>query len=265
MSMQFINTELPDLIELRNVGQKYGEKIVLDNFNMLIEDKPNNGQFVVILGESGCGKSTILRYVCGLQKPTSGEVFIKGKKIEDKDRVGMVFQQYSSFPWLSVLDNVAFGLKMQGVKKKERNEKALEMIKLVGLDGHEKKFAKSPTLSGGQLQRVAIARSLLANPEMLVMDEPFGALDVTTRSMMQDMLLNIWEKLHTTIIFITHDIPEAVYLADDLYVMAANPGRIVRQFNVGQRLPYPRNKSLKRNQEFFNIVNEIEDFMLNPK
>lgn len=260
--MEFVNTELPDLIELRGVGQKYGEKIVLDNFNLLIEDKTSQGQFVVILGASGCGKSTILRYICGLQKPTSGEVFIRGKKIEDKDRVGMVFQQYSSFPWLSVLDNVAFGLKMQGVKKSDRKERAMEMIKLVGLDGHEKKFAKSPTLSGGQLQRVAIARSLLANPQMLVMDEPFGALDITTRAMMQDMLLNIWDSLKTTVIFITHDIPEAVYLADDLYIMKANPGQIVSHFKVGEKMSYPRNKSLKRTPEFFSVVNEIEDKML---
>jgi len=259
--MQFINTDLPDIVELKNVAQTYENgKTVLENFNLLIEDKPNVGQFVTILGESGCGKSTILRYITGLQKPTSGEVLIKGAPVTDKSRVGMVFQQYSSFPWRTVLENVAFGLELAGVSKKERNERAMEIIKVVGLDGHENKFAKYGILSGGQLQRVAIARSLLASPEIIVMDEPFGALDIKTRLQMQDMLMNIWEQVHPTIVFITHDISEAVYLSDDIYIMKANPGVI--QHHISVPFKFPRNKEMKRTPEFRDVVHHVEDLMM---
>ena len=170
---------------------------------MCIRDRPEQGQFATILGPSGCGKSTVLRYVAGLQDPTDGQVLLKGNPVGKDNRVSMVFQQYSSLPWMTVLDNVALALRYKGISKKERDEKALEMIELVGLAGHENKFAQYPTLSGGQLQRVAIARSLLANPEILLMDEPFGALDVGTRLQMQDLLLQLWMKFHPTIIFVT--------------------------------------------------------------
>jgi NitT/TauT family transport system ATP-binding protein len=260
--MEFINTNLPDIVELRQVSQRYeNDKVVLENFNLLIEDKPNVGQFVTLLGESGCGKSTVLRYVTGLQKPTSGEVLIKGLPVTDKTRVGMVFQQYSSFPWRSVLENVAFGLEIAGIAKKEREERAMEIIKVVGLDSHEKKFAKYGTLSGGQLQRVAIARSLLASPEVIVMDEPFGALDIKTRLQMQDMLMNIWEQIHPTIILVTHDISEAVYLSDDIYIMKANPGTIVH--HVRPPFPFPRRSEIKRTPEFTETVQRIENLMIN--
>lgn len=260
--MNFINSILPDIVELRQVTQKYeNEKIVLENFNLLIEDKPNTGQFVTILGESGCGKSTILKYITGLQKPTSGEILIKGKPLTEKDRVGMVFQQYSSFPWRTVLDNVSFGLELAGVGKKEREERAMEIINIVGLSGHEKKFAKYGVLSGGQLQRVAIARSLLSSPEIIVMDEPFGALDIKTRLQMQDMLMNIWEQIHPTIILVTHDISEAVYLSDDIYIMKANPGVIVH--HVKPPFAFPRRSEIKRSPEFTETVQFIENLMIN--
>jgi NitT/TauT family transport system ATP-binding protein len=258
--MEFINTELPDIVELRQVTQKYEDgHTVLENFNLLIEDKPNIGQFVTILGESGCGKSTVLRYITGLQKPTSGEVLIKGIPVTDKSRVGMVFQQYSSFPWRTVLDNVALGLELAGVNEKERNERAMEIIKVVGLDGHENKFAKYGILSGGQLQRVAIARSLLASPEIIVMDEPFGALDIKTRLQMQDMLMNIWEQIRPTIVLVTHDIAEAVYLSDDIYIMSANPGKIMH--HIRPSFEFPRRKEIKRTTEFRDTVHRIEDIM----
>lgn len=204
--------------------------------------------------------STLLRFICGLQKPTSGEVLIKGKPRTDDCHIGMVFQQYSSFPWLSVLDNVALGLKYKGVPKKERHEKAMEMIKIVGLDGHENKYAKYPTLSGGQLQRVAIARSLVADPEILLMDEPFGALDLNTRLQMQDLLCEIWTKLRSTIIFVTHDLPEAVYLGDDIYIMRACPGMIVEKIKVD--LPLHRTRDIKRSASFMDIVNCVEGRMI---
>ncbi len=260
--VDFVNTPLADIIELKNIRQTYdeGKTHVIDKFNFLIEDKPMQGQFVILLGASGCGKSTILRYICGLQKPTSGEVLVNGKPLTDDVRISMVFQKYSSLPWMTVLDNVALGLTYKGVAKKERYEKAMEMIELVGLTGHEKKYAKYPALSGGQLQRVAIARSLIANPNILLMDEPFGALDVNTRLKMQDMLASIWRKFNPTIIFVTHDISEAVYLGDDIYIMKANPGQIVKHVHVD--LPLDRNRELKRNPKFIDMIYKIEDMMV---
>jgi NitT/TauT family transport system ATP-binding protein len=261
-ALSFDNTALPDIVELKNISMSYdgGKNFIIKDLNFLVEDKPNQGQFVVILGLSGCGKSTLLRFICGLQKPTSGEILIRGKPKDEKDRIGMVFQQYSSFPWLSVLDNVALGLEYKGIPKKQRHEKAMEMIKVVGLDGHEKKYAKYPTLSGGQLQRVAIARSLVADPGILLMDEPFCSLDLNTRLQMQNLLCNIWAELQSTIIFVTHDLPEAVYLADDIYIMRACPGKIVEKIHVD--LPLERNSSTKRTQHFLDIVNNVENKMI---
>lgn len=260
--VNFQNTTLPDIVELKNISMSYdgGKSYIIKDLNFLVEDKPGQGQFVVILGLSGCGKSTLLRFICGLQKPTSGEVLVRGKPKDEDTRIGMVFQQYSSFPWLSVVDNVALGLKYKGVSKKQRHEKAMEMIKVVGLDGHEKKYAKYPTLSGGQLQRVAIARSLVADPEILLMDEPFGALDLNTRLQMQDLLCEIWTKLQSTIIFVTHDLPEAVYLGDDIYIMRACPGMIVEKIKVD--LSLKRDRDIKRTTKFMDIVNNVENKMI---
>lgn len=256
------NAALNNIIELRNVGQSYdnGQSWIIKDFNLVIEDKPNQGQFVIILGMSGCGKSTILRYIAGLQKPTEGEILIHGKPLDDKNRISMVFQQYSSLPWMTVLDNVALALQFQGVSKKEREERAMEMIKIVGLEGHEKKYAMYPTLSGGQLQRVAIARSILANPEILLMDEPFGALDVKTRIAMQELLAELWNRFHSTIIFVTHDIPEAVYLGDDIYIMKYAPSRIISHIPVD--LPIHRNWDIKRDPGYTKIVHHVEDLMI---
>lgn len=262
MAHFFTDTSRDNIVELKNITQTYddGKSVVLKDFNLLIEDKPNQGQFVALLGVSGCGKSTILRYISGLQVPTSGEVLLYGKPRTDKDRVGMVFQKYSSLPWMTVLENVALGLNYQGVPKKEREERAREMIKKVGLQGHERKFAQYPTLSGGQLQRVAIARSLLASPKILLMDEPYGALDVNTRLSMQDMLLEIWYEVHPTIIFVTHDISEAVYLGDDIYIMRSNPGQIIEHIVVD--LPFRRDRSIKRSARFEELAHYIEDKMI---
>lgn len=255
------NTELPDLIELKNVSQSYdgGKSFIIQNLNLLVEDKPAQGQFVILLGMSGCGKSTLLRYIAGLQQPTQGEVLLYGKPRTDADHVGMVFQQYSSFPWLTVLENVALGLEFKGMEEKDRNQKAMEMIELVGLAGHENKFAQYPTLSGGQLQRVAIARSLLANSDILLMDEPFGALDIKTRVQMQDLLLSLWNKFHSTVLFVTHDIREAVYLGDDIYFMKSAPSRIVEHVKVD--LPSNRNQETRRLPRYNELVYTIEDLM----
>ena len=260
--VDFKNTELNNIIELRDISQSYdgGQNWIIRNLQFLVEDKPEQGQFVVVLGMSGSGKSTLLRYIAGLQKPTEGEVLIHGKPVSDERRVSMVFQQYSSLPWMTVLDNISLGLQYQGLDKISRYEKAMEMIELIGLAGHEHKYAQYPTLSGGQLQRVAIARSLLANPEILLMDEPFGALDIRTRIQMQDLLSSIWHKFHSTIIFVTHDIREAVYLGDDIYVLKSQPSRIVEHLHVD--LPLIRDRSIKRDPRYVELVHELEDTMM---
>ena len=258
--VHFVNTPLPDVIELKNICQTYdrGKTWLIDGLNLLIENKPNQGQFVCILGTSGCGKSTLLRYISALQTPTCGEVLIHGKKPTKDSPISMVFQQYSSFYWYTVLHNVMLPLLLKGEKKNIAKEKAMEMIKIVGLEGHEKKYAQYPTLSGGQLQRVAIARSLISNPGILLMDEPYGALDVNTRAEMQLFLSSLWEKMQSTIVFVTHDIREAVFLGDDIYIMDANPGQIVKSFNVN--LPLQRTRDTKREPNFNSLVENIEDY-----
>ncbi|MEP6648253.1 MAG: ABC transporter ATP-binding protein [Saprospiraceae bacterium] len=263
MNIKFTDTAARgNIIELKNISQSYdgGKTWIIRNLDLLIEDKPDQGQFVVLLGASGSGKSTLLRYIAGLQKPTEGEVFVKGQHVSDKSRVSMVFQEYSSLPWMTVLDNVALALSYEGMSKKDRYAKAMEMIELVGLSGQEKKFAQYPALSGGQLQRVAIARSLIANPEIILMDEPFGALDIRTRIQMQDMLLDLWQRFNSTIIFVTHDISEAVYLADDIYIMKSPPSQIVEHIDVD--LPLKRDNSTKRDKHFTELVQETEDMMM---
>ncbi len=263
-------TALPCVLELRNVKQTYYDPatkkdfVVFDNFNLAIEDYPNIGQFVVIMGKSGCGKSTLLRYFTGLQKPTSGEVYIGGKPIADNQSIPMVFQQYSSLEWFSVLDNVALPLTLKGVAKKEAHERAMEMIKVVGLEGHENKFARLPQLSGGQLQRVAIARSLVANPNMLLLDEPYGALDGFTRAKMQFFLLDLFQKselasLNPTVVLVTHDPREAVLLGNDIYIMDSDPGRIIK--HIKPDLPEHRDRSIRKEARFVEIVSYIEDVM----
>ncbi len=260
--MDFQDTDRPNIISLHDISQSYddGKTWIIKNLSFLIEDKPGQGQFVVVLGMSGCGKSTLLRYIAGLQHPTEGVVKVKEKEVTPENRVSMVFQQYSSLPWMSVLDNVGLGLKYQGVAKSERDDRAMELIKKVGLEGHENKHAQYPTLSGGQLQRVAIARSLLANPEILLMDEPFGALDIKTRLSMQDLLLDIWSEYHPTVVFVTHDIPEAVYMADDIYIMKSAPSRFVEHVHID--LPLERDRTTKRLPHYTELVHIVEDKMM---
>ncbi len=263
MNVNFQDTPARDnIIELKNIGQSYdgGNNWIIKGLNMLIEDKPDQGQFIVLLGMSGSGKSTLLRYIAGLQEPTEGEVLIKGRPVSDKQRVSMVFQQYSSLPWMTVLDNVALGLQYQGISKQLRYARAMELIQLVGLDGHEKKYAQYPALSGGQLQRVAIARSIIANPEIILMDEPFGALDIKTRIQMQELLITLWQKFHSTILFVTHDINEAVYLADDIYIMKSPPSLIIEHIDID--LPLKRDHTTKRENHFTELVHQVEDTMI---
>jgi NitT/TauT family transport system ATP-binding protein len=257
--MKFTNTELPDIIELKNVSQSYdgGETWILKDFDLLIEDSPKQGQFVTLMGASGCGKSTILEYICGLKDPTQGDVRINETSGKDKDRVGMVFQHYSSLPWLNVIDNVALGLALKGVKKTDRRKKAKEILSLVGLQGQGKKFPSQ--LSGGQKQRVAIARSVLANPKVLALDEPFSALDVVTKSQMHELLIKIYDEMDSTILMVTHDISEAVYLSDVIYIMDANPGRVIHEIKID--LPNNRTQDLKWTDKYRDYVRDITEKM----
>ena len=262
MSNVIKDTDLQNIIEMRGIGQSYdgGQNWIIKNLDFVVEDKPDQGQFAVILGMSGSGKSTVLRYIAGLQEPTEGSVLINGGELHTQDRVSMVFQKYSSLPWMTVLDNVGLALRYKGMSKAERDEKAMEMLKLVGLEGHEYKFAQYPTLSGGQLQRIAIARSILANPKILVMDEPFGALDIKTRLQMQDLLMSLWHQFQSTILFVTHDIAEAVYLADDIYILKSQPSQFVRHIHVD--LPFNRDRTTKRSPDYTAIVHHVEDMMM---
>jgi len=251
-----------DVISIKNVRQVYktnkSENILFDNFNFNIKDIKESGQFVSLLGKSGCGKSTILRYIAGLQKPTSGELFIYDKKMAPDDRVPMIFQQYSSLPWKSVIENVALPLILNKTNKTEAYDKAEELIKLVGLAGHENKWAKHPLLSGGQLQRVAIARSIIANPKILLLDEPFSALDIKNRNELQNVLLDLFKnpKIDVTFILVTHDIREAVYLSNKLFIMKTNPGEIAAEFNIN--LGNNRDQTIKYTSEYIKYVQEVE-------
>lgn len=250
---------IPDVIEMRGIRQSYdGVKNILNGCNLLIEKHNGKGNFVSILGESGCGKSTLLRFICNLQKPTSGEILVNGNP-NTSHQIGMVFQQYSSIPYMTVLENVALGLELKGVPKKEREEKAQSLLEMVGLIDHRHKYARYPVLSGGQLQRVAIARSLMVNSDILLMDEPFGALDINTRIKMQELLLQIWEHYGITIVFVTHDVSEAVFLSKEIFIMKANPGRIVKK--ITPNLPDNKTHQIKRDMGFIGMVNDIEDYI----
>ncbi len=206
--------------------------------------------FITILGPSGCGKSTLLRIVAGLDRPTAGRALLEGRVIDGPgpDR-GMVFQSYTLFPWLTVAQNIAFGLKEKGIPEKERAEIVAAFIDRVGLKGFEHHWPKQ--LSGGMQQRTAIARALANDPAILLLDEPFGALDNQTRGLMQELLLGIWERDQKTVLFVTHDIEEAIFMASRVVVMSARPGRIKKIVPVD--LPHPRDYRLKTTPEFTEL------------
>lgn len=254
------------VLELKNINQKYTDKkgqdfALFTDLNFAIEDIDANekGQFVAIMGESGCGKSTILRYLTGLQKPTSGDILINGRALTPHDTIPMVFQNPSSLEWFTVQHNVALPLLLKGINRKEAYEKAMDIIRVMDLEKHMNKYAKYPLLSGGQLQRVAIARSLVANPSIIVMDEPFSALDVINRRKMQNFLQKLfWDeeakKLNPTFILVTHDAREAAFLASDIFIMGANPSRIKDHIQVN----FDHTKDVKKTKEFLDLVDYIE-------
>ena len=208
------------------------------------------GEFRVLLGPSGCGKSTILRLIAGLDFPTSGEVMVNGRGVTGPgpDR-GMVFQKYTSYAWLTVAANVEYGLRIKGTLPAERREIARRWIEAVGLAGFENAYPH--TLSGGMQQRVAIARSMAVRPQVLLMDEPFGALDAQTRNDMQTLLLKVWDETAATVLFVTHDVAEAVFLADRMYIVSPRPGTIIEDIPI----PFarPREQGMKEQREFLEL------------
>ena len=242
-------------LQVNNLTKIYDDDVnAIENVSFQVEE----AEFVMIVGPSGCGKTTLINMIGGLVEPTSGEILLDGAKVEGPgpDR-GMVFQGYSLFPWLTVQKNVEFGLKMKNVPKEERAAKATEYIKLVGLEGFENALPKQ--LSGGMKQRVAIARTLANEPQMLLMDEPFGALDAQTRVVMQELLSDISAKTHTTILFITPDIDEAVLLGDRIYVMSRRPGTI--RDVITSKLPAVRNHDCLVLPEFLETKKRIMDML----
>ena len=244
------------ILEIRGIERRFagadGGTLALQATSLAVAEN----DFVTILGPSGCGKSTLLRIVAGLDRPTAGEVLLDGKRIAGPgaDR-GMVFQSYTLFPWLDVLDNVCFGLRERGLSRAEQREIAQGFIGRVGLRGFEHHYPKQ--LSGGMQQRTAIARALANGPRILLMDEPFGALDHQTRELMQELLLGIWEAERKTVLFVTHDIDEAVFMAGRVVVMSARPGRIKLDRPV--ELEHPRHYSIKTTPAFAGLKAELTE------
>ncbi|WP_127900593.1 ABC transporter ATP-binding protein [Solirhodobacter olei] len=228
--------------------------LALDRVSLGVEDN----MFSVIVGPSGCGKSTLLRLVAGLQEATSGQMTLDGKPIRGPSAErGMVFQSYTLFPWLTVRDNVMFGPKLKRKGPAESGRIADELIAQVGLAGFEKSYPNE--LSGGMRQRVALARALANDPRILLMDEPFGALDSQTRQLMQELLLSIWQKHRKTVLFITHDIDEAIFLGDVVHVMTARPGRIKRSIPV--EMERPRGIEALTSEPFMALKREVLGLM----
>jgi len=227
-----------------------GEMVALNGVDLDIHDN----EFICVVGPSGCGKSTLLNIIAGLLEPTEGKVYCNGKEVTGTGTErGVVFQQYALFPWLTVKKNVMFALEMRGVKGKEAETEAMKYLEMVDLAKFADHYPKE--LSGGMKQRVAIARAYAAEPQVLLMDEPFGALDAQTRTQLQTELLETWQKKKKTCFFITHDVDEAIILAQKVIIMSARPGRIKRIVDIN--IPYPRTQETKMTPEFIELKNEI--------
>jgi NitT/TauT family transport system ATP-binding protein len=253
----------PNVVDFQGVTKRFGNLTVIRDVTFSVPDVPDKGEFVAILGPSGCGKSTVLRLIAGLRPQfpaTHGTVLVGGKPVEapGPDR-SMVFQDYTSFDNRSVEDNVAFGLECRGVPRAERLELARQWIARVGLNVASDSRKYPSELSGGMRQRVAIARTLILSPRIILMDEPFGALDPTTRLHMQELLVELWKDAQATVFFVTHSIEEAVYLGDRVYVFSSSPGTIVRQMTVPPSSRPP--KEMLRDPEFVDRVSDIRDLM----
>jgi len=232
------STLAPPVVEFRNVSVRFGPYTALHDVSFAVENEPDRGEFVSMIGPSGCGKSTILNLIAGFLQPTTGEVLVGGKPVTGpgRDR-GMIFQQYSSFPHLTVVQNVLFGLKINkrelGLDPAAQMKRAEDLLEEVGLRGHEHKYPNQ--LSGGQQQRVAIARTLATEPRILLMDEPFSALDEPTRLEMQELLVALWHRIQPTVFCVTHSVSEAVYLSERLWILTQAPGQIA--YDIRDAIP----------------------------
>lgn len=242
------------ILSISNLSKQFSKEegsdlLAVDQFFMEIDQ----GEFICLLGPSGCGKTTVLRMIAGLEHPTGGEIRIKDRPVDGpgQDR-GMVFQEFALLPWRTVRKNIEFGLEIQGIPSEKRKVISDTYIQLVGLKGFED--ARPYELSGGMKQRVGIARALASNPEILLMDEPFGALDAQTRNLMQKELLRIWEETKKTVVFVTHSVDEAVFLSDRIVVMTNRPGKVKEIYPVS--LPRPRDRG---HPDFINLRKRILD------
>jgi NitT/TauT family transport system ATP-binding protein len=240
------------ILELNEISKTFysdsGEKIrALEGLNLLVTE----GQFITLVGATGCGKTTLLNLIAGLETPDNGQLCL-GENLHLGDNVAYVFQHYTLFPWRSTLSNICFGLQMRGIGRKKRKNKAMQLLSKVGLEGFENTYPYE--LSGGMRQRAAIAQALAIKPKLLLMDEPFGALDDSTRRELQQMLIELWQENRTTILFVTHNIDEAVLLGEKVLVLCERPGRIIREFNV--ELPRPRNSVAKEFTDLFIQVRQ---------
>lgn len=251
----------PDVVVFKNVSKSFGEgpdaRLALSDVSFVVEDLPDIGELVTIVGPSGCGKSTLLRNIAGLKPhfpPTKGEVLVFGKPVQEPgpDR-GLVDQRYSLLPHLRVIENIAFGLRLRGTARSERIDRAREWVKKVGLEGSEKKFPSE--LSGGMQQRVAIAATLILQPRILLMDEPFGALDPGIRLRMQELLLRLWKEQEGTVFLVTHSVEEAVYLGDRVFLMASGPGRLVDVLRIPRPAESP--EASRRKPWFINFCQTL--------
>ncbi|HEU4702374.1 MAG TPA: ABC transporter ATP-binding protein [Conexibacter sp.] len=245
-------------MSLTDVGMTFGGAGVQTQAIASITADVGRGRFVSVIGPSGCGKSTLLDLVCGLQRPTAGSVRVGGEPVKGPRRdTAMVFQEDSTLHWRTVLENAAFGLEVAGVGKRERERRAQEMLELVGLDGFEQHRPRQ--LSGGMKQRVAIARALVMHPEILLMDEPFGALDQQTRWLVGQELTRIWERARTSVLFVTHDIQEAVLLSDEVWVLSRRPSHLKRIVEID--LPRPRSADVTKDPRFHELTTELWDLL----
>lgn len=250
-----------DVFNFVNINQNFGNFKLFENFSLDIKDFSNRGQFISFIGKSGCGKTSLLKYLAGLSKPQDGKILYYGKELTEKDRFPMIFQHYSSFEWMTVLENVALPMKMKGVDKKTREEHAMKLLELVGLKGHEHKWAKTPPLSGGQLQRVALARCLATDSNIILLDEYSSGLDIFSKHSIQDTLLDVYynSEQDPTFINVSHDISECVYLSNRIYVFTANPCQIHTvidiDFDVERRDSSIRNT--KRYAEYVSLIEKI--------
>jgi len=238
-------------VEIRRISKRFGEVTALDEVDMVL----NDNEFVSLVGVSGCGKSTLLSIIAGLAEPTAGEVVVGGVPVTGpgRDR-GVVFQHATLLPWLTARRNVEFALRGEPMSAAERTRTAQEHLELVGLKGFENAYPAQ--LSGGMQQRVALARSLSYRPEILLMDEPFGALDALTRGEMQELLTEVWETHRLTVLFVTHDIEEAVFISDRVVIMTPRPGRILTEVKVD--LERPRREEMQSSPRFVELTRELK-------